>query len=480
MPQTSQPISRSSKLNRRGFLTLTAGLAGASVLPSRSAAAERPTSATGPNGPVRNVIFIVADGMSNGALGIADHYSRVVLGKPGIWNALAARTGTRRCLVSTHSANSIVTDSAAASSAWSTGVKHDQGSLCVDPSGKALTPILLRAKQNGRAVGVVTTTTVTHATPAGFYCNVQKRGDESDIARQLVERPIDIALGGGTEFVSDDLVQGRKDMVVVRTREQLLASALNATHKGKRLVGTFNKSHISYALERNETEPSLLDMSKVALDRLAESPSGFFLQIEGGRIDHAAHNNDAFALLHDQLDFEAALAFAAEFASSRNDTLLIATTDHATANPGLTLYGKQGLAGLRLLGGGKHSFDWIGAQLAGLAKHASTAQRTEVLVSSVKAATNVELSSEERTYLVRSLEGNRTDAFFPRTSLVCQLGALLANHTGVSFVSPNHTADLVEMLALGRGADTLPAFLDNTAVHDWVTAALDLAPAKPA
>ena len=100
-------------------------------------------------------------------------------------------------------------------------------------------------------------------------------------------------------------------------------------------------------------------------------------------------------------------------------------------------------------------------------------------MASIKAATNVQLSSEERTYLVRSLEGNRSDAFFPRTSLVCQLGALLANHTGVSFVSPNHTADVVELLAFGPGAETLPAFLDNIAVHDWMAAALDLAPAKP-
>ena len=97
----------------------------------------------------------------------------------------------------------------------------------------------------------------------------------------------------------------------------------------------------------------------------------------------------------------------------------------------------------------------------------------------MKAATSVQLSAEERAYLTRSFAGDRTDAFFPRTSLVCQLGALLANHTGVSFVSPNHTADVVELLAFGPGAETLPAFLDNIAVHDWMAAALDLAPAKP-
>ncbi len=471
----------SDPLSRRGFLAASSLVAtGSLVAQSRAALGipARPASTriASNAGQAKNLIFMVSDGMSAGTLGLTDHYVRITTGKSTAWTRLTRKGPVRRSLSSTHCADSLVTDSAAASSAWSTGVKHNSGSICVDPAGKRLTPFLLRAQQSGKRVGVATTTTVTHATPAGFYANVPQRGSERDIATQWLERPIDVALGGGAGFFNPDAVARTTGVNFVRTREALAAAK---PVKGGRLLGLFNDSQVSYTVERAPTEPSLKEMAAAAIAHLADSPSGYVLQIEGGRVDHAAHNNDAFALLHEQLDFDAALEMVAEYVQGRDDTLLIVTTDHGTANPGLTSYGKDGNEGLKLLGKARHSFDWINKEHGRLGAGVSMDVTVKDMVSVIRDATTVELSSEEIAYLRRALEGERADAFMARAQRVCILGSLLANHCGVSFVSPNHTADHVELFAMGAGYDTLPAFLDNIEVYDWAIRMLDLAPAKP-
>lgn len=487
-PHLSAPAP---SLSRRGVLK-AAGILGAGAALGAAPALGRgvgaPAYVRRVGGPAaRNLVFMVADGMSSGVPALGDHLGRYTGKGLSALTRLSMGKGVYRAQCSTHCADGVVTDSAAASAAWSTGVKHRTGTLCLTGDGQRLTPLLVRAKQGGRRVGCVTTTTITHATPAGWYASHASRDAEREIGAQLLERDIDVALGGGARYFASDLAStaGRH---VVRTRDELA----KVTAGSERVLGLFSSKHLSMTLDREPHEPTLSEMAMFALERLstAAGGGGFVLQIEGGRVDHAAHKNDAAGLVTDFRAFDETVARVVEWVRARNDTLLIITTDHATANPGSTFYGQRGIDGLRRLAEAKHSLEWA---FAGVpvreddGRAASPARQAEVLAQRVKEAVGIALGSEAQRALTRSMDQRAgednvaagqsvgVDPFSAQCVVECVLGSLLANELGVAFISPNHTSDHVELLALGPGAETLPTFQDNTATHDWMTGLLEIA-----
>ncbi len=482
------PVPAPVRLSRRGLLQGAGVLGAGALLGAGPARAGVPTLIARAGEPVaKNLIFMVADGMSAGVPALADHLGRYTGKGLTHLTRLAMGKGVHRSFCSTHCADGVVTDSAAASSAWSTGVKHRTGTLCQTPDGQAMTPLLVRAKQAGKRVGCVTTTSITHATPAGWYASHPSRDAEKDIGAQLLQRDVDVALGGGARFFDPGLATSN-GLHVVRTRDELLklgASAEPGARAG-RVLGLFNSKHLSMVLDRQPHEPTLTEMAAFALERLSAGGSGFVLQIEGGRVDHAAHKNDAAGLVSDFREFDAAVAHVVEWVGGRSDTLLVITTDHATANPGSTFYGQRGIDGLRRLADAKHALEWAFAGVPA-GPEASPARQAEVLAQRVREAVGVSLGGEAQKALARSMdlrvsEDNvpadgsvGVDPFSAQCVVECVLGSLLANELGVAFISPNHTSDHVELLALGAGAHTLPTFQDNTATHDWMTGLLQIA-----
>ncbi len=463
---------RPSQINRRGFLQIGA-LAGAGTLgacASTSSVGLAPLPSPRKRSRATNIIFMVADGMSTGTLSLADMVIRQRDARPSHWSSLWQTQGVRRAMCATHSRNSLVTDSAAAGSAWGCGVHINNGAINTTPGGGQPTPLLVSARDQGKATGLVTTTRLTDATPASFIANVAQRSQETEIARQILDRGVDIALGGGgARFASADLDQ-RPGLAVVRDASQLRSAPIDAP-----VLGLFADEHMSYEVDRPDSEPSLREMTESALTRLARAPGGFVVQIEGGRVDHAAHANDAVSLISDQLAFDDAVGSAMEFALARDDTLLIVTTDHANANPGLTVYGPKGAEGIERLSRGRQSFEWIQQQLA----PASTPREMMgVLPMLVYQATGVELDDADRAWMHRHLvEHERADGFHAVSGLGPVLGAVLTNAFGVAFLSPNHTADLVEVSAFGPGSERLAPVIDNIDLHRLVIESLDLTPA---
>lgn len=419
-----------------------------------------------PNPIARNTIFMVADGMSIGTLTLADMFVQRQSGRPTTWPRLWTRSGVRRGMCATFAANALVTDSAAAASAWSIGERVNNGAISWTPDGRQPAPILVRARERGLATGLVTTTRLTHATPAAFIANVAARSQEAAIAQQIVERGVDVALGGGARYFDVEMLAAHQNVRVVRNRDELLA--FRPTADG-RLLGLFNDEHMSYELDRPESEPTLAEMTREALRHLEPRATGFMVQIEGGRVDHAAHNNDAAGMIRDQIAFDDALAVALDFTSARDDTLLIVTTDHGTANPGLTIYGREGIRRFSRLVDVKQSFEWISRQ----ARRITTAAAMGELVGH---ATGITLAESELEMLMRLRDGVQVHPFDPSNSFYPVLGSLLANHLGVAFASPNHTSDFVEVTAIGPGSELLRPMIDNTDLHTLLSRVAALPP----
>lgn len=285
----------------------------------------------------KNLILFISDGAGPAHFTMARAYSKEYLGK---WLALdSIQVGSAR----TYSTSSRVTDSAAGATAYASGIKTYNGAIGVDAERRPAATILEAAKQRGMATGLVSTSSVTHATPAAFSSHVESRSDETEIARQQLEQGIDVILGGGRQFFLPVEGEGRRkdgrDLLAEARNNgveiALTRSEFDAIDKTP-VLGLFNNGHLEYEIDRDpEEEPSIAELTRKAIDLLAEDPDGFFLMVEGSRIDHAAHVNDAASMVHDALAYDEAVAVGLSFAARDGNTLVVSVSDHETG--GLTL-----------------------------------------------------------------------------------------------------------------------------------------------
>jgi alkaline phosphatase len=296
----------------------------------------------------KSVIVMVGDGMGFSYVTAGRLAKGGVDGPPLAFETLE-RFGYQR----TYSANDVIADSAATASAWACGVKFPNGALCHYGDGRPAPPSLLDlARESGRAIGLVATSTITHATPAAFGASVPDRACEPEIARQyIVDTKIDLLLGGGlSRFRSapkDVCGGGGADYVALAKREgyavvQSAAELRSATGTGK-LLGLFADEAMARVQDRTEdtTEPTLAEMTAAALARLAQDREGFFLMVEGSQIDWGGHENDLGYAVSELLAFDEAVRVVQGWIAARPEraaqTLLIVLADHETG--GLALVG---------------------------------------------------------------------------------------------------------------------------------------------
>lgn len=449
-------------VGRRTFLagTIFAGIAAATGRPARAE-----PRASLPH--AKNLILLIVDGMSLGTLQLAQLALERREGRSLHWVRWMAQPGVRTGLVDTRSADAFVTDSAASASAWSIGEPVRNGAVCVTPDGRSPLPLFRRTKKSGRSIGLVSNTSLWDATPGAMLANAPKRNLALPIAEQLCAAQPDLMLGGGAAPFSDDLLAEIAGARIVRDRAALLAAS---DHDGP-LIGLFADSSMNYCFERTEREPTLSDMAAIALRRLPRNERGFALLIEGARVDHAAHRNDAATLVQEMIEFDDVVGAAIEFCAERDDTLLIVTTDHANANPGLTIYGERGIRMFDHLAAARHSTEWMIDQFDAM-PHAD--RTPDSLADIVRRATGFELSDSERRVLARSVEGDSVHPFITADKVSSVLGLILANHHGIAFVSPNHTSDHVIATAQGPGSERLAPIMPNTELHTIMASALDL------
>ena len=312
----------------------------------------------------KNVIFFLGDGMGMTTQTAARIYSQ---GEDG---QLTLDTFTETGFVKTFSNDAQVTDSAPSMAAYMTGVKMNNEVISMSTETKAMAPkadltgncgtnngtpvttLLEIAKAAGMSAGVVTTTRITHATPATTYSHVCHRDAENDIAAQLVPagagyngkllNGVDVVFGGGRQFFlptsaggkrpdGRDLVQEMKVQGYAYASDKASFDAISSS--ADRAFGLFTSSHMAYDLDRDPAkEPSLAEMTSKAIGILSKNGRGYFLMVEGGRIDHALHETTAKKALQDTVAFNDAIAAAIKEAKKTDpnleNTTIVVTADH--------------------------------------------------------------------------------------------------------------------------------------------------------
>ncbi|KAM7541639.1 hypothetical protein Aperf_G00000022339 [Anoplocephala perfoliata] len=350
------------------------------ILPSfwerlaRERIAKMKTFFSQPDKPAKNVILFLGDGMGLPTVSAGRFFKAEVEGRIGDANpVLDFEDWPFHTLCRTYDLHTVVTDSASSATAYLGGTKTTTGILgltgAVRPKEcrkyseeEMVESVLAAAVHAGKATGIVTTARITHASPAGAYAHAASRYWESDrgmssdcdkkadrpldIARQLVEENpnINVMIGGGSRnfypkgaggnrkdgrFLANDWLAhmqslGRRAKLVNSSREFTKTNFTEVDY----LLGILDYSHMPYEADREREEASLTNMTTVAIEILSRQPNGFFLFVEGARIDHAHHDNLGKKALLDMLAFEEAIREGTNMVDL-TETLVIVTADHS-------------------------------------------------------------------------------------------------------------------------------------------------------
>ena len=354
----------------RTYLCVTLLVTGCISIPEAKTTSDSATETS----PIKNVILMIGDGMGPQQISLAYYYAKYAKNSPYQNEQLMLHQLMNRCnvgLLSTNAYQSIVADSASSATQMALGVESRSEMIGLDADGNPQKSVLELAKEKGMSTGLVSDTRLTHATPASFNAHVMHRSQENDIALQMVEGSADIMLSGGYRhflprtvsqpgtrthrYWKSRLPLGYKltskrtdDLDLARHAESrgyelaLTKSELDAC-TGDKVLGLFAPSGMpdgiamkQARLDPDRETPTLQEMTMHAVNRLAKNPNGFFLMIEGGQIDWAAHANDAGTMLHQMLDFDESVKAVYEWAKDRQDTVVIVTADHETGAFGLS------------------------------------------------------------------------------------------------------------------------------------------------
>jgi alkaline phosphatase len=398
--------------------------------------------------PKSHIMFI-GDGMGSAQITGARLYKGGV--KARLYMESLPYTGFLR----TYSSDDFVTDSAASGTALATGVKTYNHAISMsdpkqDSQGKSrpLVSILKRAKQAGKSVGIVTTTAITHATPAVYYANASHRKQEEQIAEQLLAAQVDVIIAGGKGFFlpkssggkrtdQKNLLQDfkQKGYRIITSNEEFKQTSSKVNQP---LIALLESSHLPYELDRRSDQPSLDELVTHAIKHLSQNPNGYFLMVEGGRIDMAAHENLAEKAFADLLAFDKAIGLSLPLA--QQDTLIIVTADHETG-------------GLSLNGYAPHEK----AQGAQLVSHCLVDSKTKnKALSLVSWATGPGHKSPICPPSQKQNSGLHKSTFYTHK----------AHHSGVD----------VPVMAIGPGASQFSGYMDNNELVHKVVELMGLAP----
>jgi len=321
----------------------------------------------------KNVIMIIGDGMGPQQVGLLLSYARqapnsIIKDRTTAFDRISSNGQTSISM--TNASNVLVVDSAASATQLATGKYSGSEMIGADKDGNTAESILEKAKRMGKSTGLVSDTRITHATPAGFAAHQSHRSKENAIAVDMLENDVDVMLSGGLRYwipkeandkqsavrtELEQLTEGtvrikskRKDSrnLIKEAQQQDYALAFNRSQMAKaegKVLGLFAYSALPDGIKETQTKndpkrtiPTLKEMSAKAIESLSSNDKGFFLMIEAGQIDWAAHYNDTGTMLHEMLRINETLDYVLDWAEGRDDTVVIVTADHETGGFGFS------------------------------------------------------------------------------------------------------------------------------------------------
>ncbi|MGL4827441.1 MAG: alkaline phosphatase [Vibrionaceae bacterium] len=446
----------------------------------------------------KNVIVMIPDGMSASSFTLTRWVHND--GKPMHLDPLASG------LVRTHTAMNPITDSAPAATAIATGYKTEDKIIGLKPSraelegsravsaDEAFAPaasVLEAAKLNGLLTGLIATSEIMHATPAGFSAHSKQRSQYNDISEQQVYQHIDVVFGGGRKFLTPPAQPDNKDPLlridnenmfdvlkssgydVIDSREQLTKQTRG------RVWGIFADADMQYEINRPhqaKVEPSLGEMTHKAIELLSkeaqQQQKGFFLMVEGSKIDWVAHSNSVVTQLHEIKAFDDAVKAAVDFAKTNQDTLVVVMTDHG--NGGLSignslsnytyssLEKKDFVELLRKV----HQSDWS------LANTLSTADNADVSALFTK-ATTLTPTTEELSKLTQGIAQYKQDPKGNQYAINNAIADIINNRANIAMTTNGHTGEDVPFYVYTSKPDyQLTGVIQNSDIAHYVEKAI--------
>lgn len=451
------------------MLKLTYSTITVSLLLSTSVLAEAP----------KHVIYLIGDGMATAQRQVAEYYLQEQTGDKN--TRLAMNSLPITGINTTHSADSLVTDSAASATALATGMKTDNGMIGVLPDGTKVTSLLESAQKKGMATGLITTTRLTHATPAAFIAKNVSRDNENEIAEDYANSGITYFAGGGyRHFVTGKNSKRKDGKDLVATMEkndyrtfignESVASFRGYQPKaGDKVFAAFSQSHIPYEIDRVKTDtlPSLAEMTEKGIELLAKDKDGFFLMVEGGRIDHASHANDIAGTIFDTLAFDQAVQKALDFYHKNpDDTLIIITGDHETGGMGMG-FGNNYFMNIDKVAQAKESIE---DKLQGVYQgdRAAFYQHIATKFDLITLDKEEKQLIETAMNVVDKKEPNLENSYGGYDPVAIAVAHVTSKRAGVYWTSYAHTATQLPLSAIGVQADKLGGFKDNTQVAQTI------------
>lgn len=427
------------------------------------------------------VFYFIGDGMGPSHVLGTEYYLGELEGVIGRPNKLCFTQFPKTAFVSTFSKSNGVTDSAASGTALATGSKTKNGFLGVEMDTTPVYSVAYAAKQAGYAVGVSTTVGINHATPGAFYAHQPGRSRFYEIGKDMLTADYDFYAGG-------DLIMGKseqRDEIYAKAKEQGYTIArgyddYKANGKSAKKLMLYQKevaTDLPYAIDREEGDLTLAQITEAGIEFLSKkNKKGFFLMVEGGKIDYASHADDGATAFNEVIDFDNAIKVAYEFYKKHpNETLIVVTADHETGGLVLGYSGAYAL-NLKLLKAQKVSAERMGSILrrASRARMELRWERVqELLKENFGLWGDIQLTKEE-THELRAYfeQAYATTDIAKRESKLTSLATRakqMVNHKALlSWAGPNHSASFVPLFAIGAGSEQFDGVIDNTDIPKMI------------
>ena len=422
------------------------------------------------------VFLFIGDGMSTPQRMVAEEFAAAVGHGEFAMNRLPYQANTR-----TKSANAVITDSAAAGTAIACGAKTCNGRVGVDADGNRLESVAEAAKKAGMKVGIVTTVTIVHATPACFYAHNKNRGASYQIALDLIASGFDYFAASGVydkyDLKDDPQYRGnvfdlaRQAGYAVNRGDKAAWAALGPGSKSWNVFGDFG---MQFAIDADGSEPTLAELVEKGIEIL-ENPKGFFVMCEGGKVDYGAHANDAATTLHDVLALDEAVKVALAFqAKHPDDTLVVTTGDHETGGMSMGFAGIGGKFRVEKLATQKVSTEQFSKEVKKLiADRRGNVDLADLKPDLAKRFGLADLTKQEADLLKKALQKDigfvkarlkDTTAHDVRRRYVFAQAVknVLNARAGVGWSSSSHTALPTLTTAMGAGAEMLVGMTENS------------------